>query len=422
MGRIFLTNVRQGARQNSALRKMNEGGISKQLSAAEKRKRMLEAGAKYAAQNRKGKGKPVVGSNFIELTVETKENGAVEVGESKISTLAGGSMIPMLTKSQQPSEKRHDLVTDTAGSQQPVVETASCNDKKMFIRELITRTPLKPVNETFMRDDAALTSILTRRPQNSISGRASFFRGRERPSLFPNGVNPLDVAAEKFAKPLPNAVFAARTYSVEATALTKVGPSALSNTPSSIMKFTRRTPTKTVRFDETAVFRSPENYRRASSEPPVNFDRMVLNLEMALDDMVEKLRMLPEHVFDNLESAVQMASSKRKFWSSKVLVRNVHEGTFRSSMDPPAQPETSETSSNCLLATRTDEPKDSIALRTRQQTHLSQAYAHQKLASTPKKGSTFIGFSCGETCHPENPVQRYYETPLSHFRPHRNNK
>lgn len=157
---------------------------------------------------------------------------------------------------------------------------------------------------------------------------------------------------------------------------------------------------------------------------------MVLNLEMALDDMVEKLRMLPEHVFDKLESAVRMVSSKREFWSSKVLFRsvcisflletieiisfgisfgryltaffrNVHEGTFRSSMDPPAQPETSETSSNCLLATGTDEPKDSIALRTRRQTRLSQAYAHQVVIEIVNSKPFLVALTRAPGCGPE---------------------
>ncbi|VDN26054.1 unnamed protein product [Gongylonema pulchrum] len=105
-----------------------------------------------------------------------------------------------------------------------------------------------------------------------------FLRGRERPSLFPNGINPLDAAAERFAKPVPTAVFAARAQSIGPAGLAGIVPVTLLSTPSSILKQ----------------------------------NKLTLDLELEFYEMLAPLRALPEHIFDNLEVAVKAVSLEKR--------------------------------------------------------------------------------------------------------------
>ncbi|VDN86534.1 unnamed protein product, partial [Brugia pahangi] len=239
--------MRGSKHRTSTLRKINDGGISKELTAAEKRKRMIEAGTKYAAQNRKIKTDYSTGAHFMKVSIKTVPGSSIKIGSRKNS---------LASLKLQRISSRNKQIAETSSSQKAICkDILNHSDAKCESKSCFAKAPLKPINEIFERDDAALTSILNRCPQNSISGRASIFRGRERPSLFPNGINPLDTAAMKFAKPLSLTALTARSLSMEPIISTKVDSTSILVTPSSSVMMSKRTPGKTVRFDESVDFR-----------------------------------------------------------------------------------------------------------------------------------------------------------------------
>ncbi|KAM3719557.1 Argininosuccinate lyase [Dirofilaria immitis] len=321
MGRVLLKNNEQNTLRTSILRKINDGGISKQLTAAEKRRRMIEAGTKYAMENRKIKTNCSAEAHVMKFNVKTVQGSIIKTRSCKRSTMS--------VKRQHISPRRNNQIVDTFNSQQSISEiirnhsSAKSKSKSRFVK-----TPLKPINEIFERDDAALTSILNRCSQNSISGRTSIFRGRERPSLFPNGVNPLDTAAVKFAKSLPLEAFPSRSFSLGAITSTNIDTASILVTPSSAIKISRRTPMKIVRFDESIDFRSPKLDSMYSAEVGVSktgksdsvetTNEMILDLKVKFDDMLEKLRNLPTHVFNNLEEAMHQIASEKSTNANKI--------------------------------------------------------------------------------------------------------
>ncbi|VDK74781.1 unnamed protein product [Litomosoides sigmodontis] len=369
MGRVLLN--RQSTRRASTLRKTNDGGVSKQLTAAEKRKRMIEAGAKYAAQNRKIKTDCSSGAHFMKFNVKTVPGPVVKKGSCRKST------VPLKLQHISPNKKKQ--IIDISSTHQPISDnTPSCSDAKTKPKIHFIKAPLKPINEIFERDEAALTSILSRCPQNSFSGRASMFRGRERPSLFPNGVNPLDTAAVKFAKPLPLTTLAARSFSLGMMSSTKADTTSILVTPSSSVKISKRTPAKTVRFDESADFRSskidsisfPETSApeiRPTSLEATN--EMVLDVKMKFDDMLEKLRNLPASVFSNLKEAVHQIDYEK----SRNVNRTRNEYPSNPSLDSKtfslSEPEAKE-----VLPSRYRSSLDCIASRTRRKIRVSEEF------------------------------------------------
>ncbi|MCP9261567.1 hypothetical protein DINM_004919 [Dirofilaria immitis] len=357
--------------RTSILRKINDGGISKQLTAAEKRRRMIEAGTKYAMENRKIKTNCSAEAHVMKFNVKTVQGSIIKTRSCKRSTMS--------VKRQHISPRRNNQIVDTFNSQQSISEiirnasilhsSAKSKSKSRFVK-----TPLKPINEIFERDDAALTSILNRCSQNSISGRTSIFRGRERPSLFPNGVNPLDTAAVKFAKSLPLEAFPSRSFSLGAITSTNIDTASILVTPSSAIKISRRTPVgsskmKIVRFDESIDFRSPKLDSMYSAEVGVSktgksdsvetTNEMILDLKVKFDDMLEKLRNLPTHVFNNLEEAMHQIASEKSTSNN--------------------EPEMREILPNCCWSAVQITPSvDCIASRTRQKIRLSQVHANSK--------------------------------------------
>uniref|UniRef100_A0A8R1XS49 FAS1 domain-containing protein n=1 Tax=Onchocerca volvulus TaxID=6282 RepID=A0A8R1XS49_ONCVO len=376
MGRILLKSNRQSTHHTSTLRKINDGGVSKQLTAAEKRKRMIEAGTKYAEQNRKIKADCSAGSHFMKFSVKTVPGSTIKTQPCKKSMVR-----------QHILQRRNNQIVDTFSNQQSISRIIrNHSDAKSKPKSYFVKTPLKPINETFERDDAALTSILSRCPQNSISGRASIFRGRERPSLFPNGVNPLDRAAVKFAKPLPLTAFATRSFSLGAISSAKVDTTSTLITPSLAVKISKRTPMKTVRFDESIDFRSPkiDISSPETSVPKIDepasletTDEMILNLKLKFDDMLEKLRNLPAHVFSNLEEAVHQITSEKSTNASKICDRHPFNSSLNSTAVSFLEPEMKEIlPSYYWSAVQITPPMDCIASRTRRKIRLSQVYAN----------------------------------------------
>ncbi|CAG9534733.1 unnamed protein product [Cercopithifilaria johnstoni] len=368
MGRVLLKTNRQCTHRTSTLRKTNDGGVSKQLTAAEKRKRMIEAGTKYAAQNRKIKADCSAGTHFTKFSVETVPGSIIKTGLCRKST------VPL----KRTSPRKNKQILDTSSNHQSISENIlNRSDAKSKPKTHFIKTPLKPINEIFERDDAALTSILNKCPQNSISGRASMFRSRERPSLFPNGVNPLDTAAVKFAKPLSLTALAARSFSLGMPA--KIDTASILVTPSSTFKMSKRTPVKTVRFDESVDFRSPKVDDVSSPESSVlkigkptsleTSDEMILDLKMKFDDILEKLRNLPASVFSNLKEAVHQISYE-KSRNANIMCNRY---PFNQQLNSFSELETKE-----VLPNRCRSSMDCIALRTRRKVRVSQMHTNQE--------------------------------------------
>uniref|UniRef100_A0A0R3RTL9 TPX2_importin domain-containing protein n=1 Tax=Elaeophora elaphi TaxID=1147741 RepID=A0A0R3RTL9_9BILA len=365
MGRVLLKTSRErlsvlyrflvnsSTHQISTLRKTNEGRITKQLTAAEKRKRMIEAGTKYAAQNRKIKANCSAGAHFMKLSVKTVPGSTVKIGSCRKST------VPL--KLQQISPKKDKQLVDTSISQQSAHETIlNRSETKSRPRPHFMKAPLKPINEVFERDDAALTSILNRYPQNSLSGRSSMFRGRERPSLFPNGVNPLDTAAVKFAKPLPLTTLTARSLSLEVVTSTKFDATPILVTPSSTVKMSKRTP---------VGFLCLKQKRLGLTKASIFENEMILDLKMKFDDILEKLRNLPAGAFTNLKEAVHQIADEQ--------ARNANSTGYEYPFNPPlnstalsfSQSETKDWPSRSSM--------DCIASRTRRKVRVSQICVNQ---------------------------------------------
>ncbi|VDN24709.1 unnamed protein product [Gongylonema pulchrum] len=151
-------------------------------------------------------------------------------------------------------------------------------------------------------------------------------RGRERPSLFPNGINPLDAAAERFAKPVPTAVFAARAQSIGPAGLAGIVPVTLLSTPSSILKQ----------------------------------NKLTLDLKLEFYEMLAPLRALPEHIFDNLEVAVKAVSLEKRLKGGETHNDRTSCFSRHTVAEKPQQTKTGNRSTDC------------IALRTRRKSRLSQ--------------------------------------------------
>uniref|UniRef100_A0A915PV74 FAS1 domain-containing protein n=1 Tax=Setaria digitata TaxID=48799 RepID=A0A915PV74_9BILA len=408
----------------STLRRVNDGGVSKQLTAAEKRKRMIEAGTKYAAQNRKIKTDCSTRANFMKLSVKVSITGPFVMLQAATPSSAvkieSCRRPAMRLKLHRDSPRKNEQAVEISNSQQSISEILrpDTNNKK---RPYIAKTPLKPINEIFERDDAALTSILNRCPQNSVSGRISIFRGRERPSLFPNGINPLDTAAVKFAKPLPLTTLAARSFSLGSIAPTKADTTSILATSSPAVKMSKRTPAKTVRFDESIDFRSPKVGGFPSSEakvsnidkqPPEKTDEMILDLKMKFDEMLDKLRNLPECVFISLEKAVHQISSEKSANVSKTCNK------YRGRLDPlqnsttvllPESERTENLSSCCLSPLQTTPSPDCIALRTRRKVRSSQMNDQE---FTPAVDA-FLRKSNNVAYRPRSLIRQDYETSIN---------
>uniref|UniRef100_A0A183VBG6 Spindle pole body component n=1 Tax=Toxocara canis TaxID=6265 RepID=A0A183VBG6_TOXCA len=65
------------------------------------------------------------------------------------------------------------------------------------VNRLPAPNAVKPKMEQFRRDEASLDDILSQRPIRYSACRPSnLLRHHERPSLFPNGINPLDRAVQ----------------------------------------------------------------------------------------------------------------------------------------------------------------------------------------------------------------------------------
>ncbi|EJW86267.1 hypothetical protein WUBG_02823 [Wuchereria bancrofti] len=374
MGRASLRNNQQSKHRTSTLRKINDGGITKELTAAEKRKRMIEAGTKYAAQNRKIKTDYSTRAHFMKFSVKTVPGSSIKIGSCK------NSLAPVQL---QRISSRNKQIAETPSSQKAICKAilnhsdAKCESKLYF-----AKAPLKPINEIFERDDAALTSILNRCPQNSISGRASIFRGRERPSLFPNGINPLDTAAVKFAKPLPLTALTARSFSMEPIISAKVDSTSILVTPSSSLMMSKRTPGKTVRFDESVDFRSPkiDHIFPETSVPKINksssletTDEMILDLKVKFDVVLEKLRNLPARVFTNLEEAVRQIASEKSRNAEKTCNGYPSSPTLNLTTESFSESQVKEVLPSCFSLS-----VDCIASRTRRKVRISQVYINQQ--------------------------------------------
>uniref|UniRef100_A0A1I7VM98 CDT1 domain-containing protein n=1 Tax=Loa loa TaxID=7209 RepID=A0A1I7VM98_LOALO len=370
---------------------------------------MIEAGTKYAAQNRKVKTGCLTGAHFMKLSVKAVPESAVKTGSCRKSSVS-----QEILKLQHIPPRRNIQLADRFNSQKSISEAilnrsdAKCKSKSHFIK-----APLKPINEMFERDDEALTSILNRCPQNSITGKASIFRGRERPSLFPNGINPLDTAAEKFAKPLPLTALATRAFSLGPVTSTKVDTTSVLVTPSSVVKMSKKTPTKTVRFDESVYFRSPKTDNMSSPETSVpkigeptsleTTNEMTLDLKVKFDDMLEKLRNLPAGVFRNLEEAVHQIASEKLKNANKTCKERPSSLPLNSTAVSFSESEIKE-----VLPSYCWSSVDCIASRTRRKVRVSQVYVNQEFSLT-------VGASqeknCNPTFHPENYAQEDSETP-----------
>ncbi|VBB29165.1 unnamed protein product [Acanthocheilonema viteae] len=372
MGRVLLKTNCQSTHRTSTLRKTNDGGVSKQLTAAEKRKRMIEAGAKYAAQNRKVKADCSTGAHFMKFSIKTRPQPVIKT-ESCKKTITS-------LKLQHISPRKNKQMVDPSSSRQSISENIlNRSDIKSKPKTYFIKAPLKPINEIFERDDAALTSILNRCPQNSVSGRASIFRGRERPSLFPNGINPLDTAAVKFAKPLPLTALAARSFSLGVIPSTKVDTTSILVTPSSTVRMSKRTPAKTVRFDESIDFRSPKVDSISSSETNVletdklasleTTNEMILDLKMKFDDILEKLRNLPASVFTNLKQAVYQIAYEKSRDANRTCNGYPFNPPLNSTALSFSKPETKE-----VLFSSCRSSLDCIASRTRRKVRVSQEF------------------------------------------------
>ncbi|VDN06550.1 unnamed protein product [Thelazia callipaeda] len=348
MGRSLTKNDQARAQSAYLLRKVHGRGIMKQLTATEKRRRMIEAGSKYAALNR--------------------ENAPVKCSRSVNCASAASNM--------------KDNVVVTA--------TSSANDKMKF-RNAATPT-LSTINETFVRDDAALKSILNKCMPCSFTRRASIYRNRERPSLFPNGINPLDVAAAKFAKSgslgscdtrlLTSAPISSREKDVSMSATLCSVMGGLKKTPLSLLPdiiffywlikievVQGKTVVdytvaifqgKTVRFDESISFQSPKNCTQTFPEhvDKTSFestDKVILDLTQNFDDMLKKIRGLSACVFNNLAKAVHQVAVEKSMMpceGHKILSDSSDVSTLNDK--------------NCLMSEKctTDLKQDCIALKT----------------------------------------------------------
>ncbi|VDM38954.1 unnamed protein product [Toxocara canis] len=236
-------------------KKLMSGGIAKEtkLTAIEKRRRMIEAGRKYATLNG-----IALHSNAISKQPTHFKEGDVEL------------VAPSALANQ----------TQALGGLKDMVQV----EKELECEPKSVRK-----------------SVLQHKPPH-------FLRARERPSLFPNGINPLDEASTARYHRLPQSQRSPKelkTFSAFVRPLACATNASPSQTPSSS--------NKSVHFSDKITFRSPplSCLEKLPQLPEV------LNLNVSDSELDAQLSELPSGIISRLNDALQRIHTERSARNSE---------------------------------------------------------------------------------------------------------
>ncbi|KHN82611.1 hypothetical protein Tcan_10416 [Toxocara canis] len=307
--------VRAAIRKDDCLRKkLMSGGIAKEtkLTAIEKRRRMIEAGRKYATLN----GIALHSNAISKQPTHFKEGNVELVAPSALAnqTQALGGLKDMVQvekelecepKSVRKSVLQHKpphflhLMPPCRSSARDSKKNSNLANKQFSL------------NVPFEKDVRSLHDIINGKPIAGIIERPSYCRARERPSLFPNGINPLDEASTARYHRLPQSQRSPKelkTFSAFVRPLACATNASPSQTPSSSnVKLTCKKTPKSVHFSDKITFRSPplSCLEKLPQLPEV------LNLNVSDSELDAQLSELPSGIISRLNDALQRIHTER---------------------------------------------------------------------------------------------------------------
>uniref|UniRef100_A0A0M3IKA0 Proline-rich protein 36-like n=1 Tax=Ascaris lumbricoides TaxID=6252 RepID=A0A0M3IKA0_ASCLU len=293
---------------------------SAKLTAIEKRRRMIEAGKKYAALNgitlhvgvtqqpeQKDQGDAKC-ANFSSLITEQKAMGLDKIDSSNIAKedSAENDVKKDSIKGIHRPNELHGLRPPPSAPSTRYQHARS--GKTSSIPQSAPSNRHKPPNTHFEKDASSLRDIMNQRPITQVIGRPSHTRQRERLSLFPNGINPLDETAVRILPPLASP----RDSNTCSTYLRPVDtPGVISSleTPLAcgVRSSCKKTPaSKSVHFNDNIAFRSPSISSLEKHQPSD-----VLRLNVSDEELDTQLCSLPFGTIMRLKDALHRITMTR---------------------------------------------------------------------------------------------------------------
>uniref|UniRef100_A0A915AJG9 Uncharacterized protein n=1 Tax=Parascaris univalens TaxID=6257 RepID=A0A915AJG9_PARUN len=310
------------------------GSISKssKLTAIEKRRRMIEAGKKYAALNgvtlhvnvtqqpeQKDQGDAEC-PNFSSVITEQKTVNADEINSSKIAK-ADSAKNDIKNNNDKGIERSNEF----RGLRAPPPSAPSTrykdtrSVKTSNIQHSAPSNRIRPPNAHFEKDPSSLRDIMNQRPINQVIGISSHTRQRGRLSLFPNGINPLDETAVKIPPP-PTSPGDSNMCSTYLRTIAAHGCTSLETPLACEVGSSRKKTPKSVHFNDDIAFRSP-SISSLEKQQPSN----LLRLNVSDGELDTQLRSLPFGTIMRLKDALHRIAMRRNTISEDETPSNSEE-------------------------------------------------------------------------------------------------
>uniref|UniRef100_A0A915AKQ2 Uncharacterized protein n=1 Tax=Parascaris univalens TaxID=6257 RepID=A0A915AKQ2_PARUN len=432
------------------------GSISKssKLTAIEKRRRMIEAGKKYAALNgvtlhvnvtqqpeQKDQGDAEC-PNFSSVITEQKTVNADEINSSKIAK-ADSAKNDIKNNNDKGIERSNEF----RGLRAPPPSAPSTrykdtrSVKTSNIQHSAPSNRIRPPNAHFEKDPSSLRDIMNQRPINQVIGISSHTRQRGRLSLFPNGINPLDETAVKIPPP-PTSPGDSNMCSTYLRTIAAHGCTSLETPLACEVGSSRKKTPKSVHFNDDIAFRSP-SISSLEKQQPSN----LLRLNVSDGELDTQLRSLPFGTIMRLKDALHRIAMRRNTISEDETPSNSEE-LQHGEEDSPKEIEergncwkrqtrskklleagswsasklqvvTEEESCSTRMLTRSAGPVQTMILtsapRGKSRKALSQIYADQEvmILTSRTKGKRFNDTNG----RPADPLVSVFGTPENHFLP-----